>query len=155
MRAMRTATALPSIRSIADILEMPHEQFAELWNQLPIDDKRIAELFGLTRQQVIKLRHSARLRLKRTLGDQAAAQSPLVLPTFIRRDRTINTVHPLVVPLSAFPPQHHEELPEPHLRMFLRQQLQRIFNLAITLRLRTVVMHRPRQLHQLTCPSLA
>jgi hypothetical protein len=63
-----------SIRSIADILEIPHEQFAELWNQLPIDDKRIAEMFGLTRQQVINLRHSARSRLKRSLGGQSAAK---------------------------------------------------------------------------------
>jgi len=63
-----------SIRSIADILEIPHEAFADLWNQLPLDDNRIAELFGLTRQQVINLRHSARSRLKRSLGDRSATK---------------------------------------------------------------------------------
>ena len=63
-----------SIRSIADILDMPHEAFAELWNQLPLNDNRIAELFGLTRQQVINLRHSARSRLKRSLGDRKEAK---------------------------------------------------------------------------------
>lgn len=52
---------------IADALEMTTEKFAELWNHLPLDDNRIAEILGLTRQQVINLRKSARERLARRM----------------------------------------------------------------------------------------
>lgn len=52
---------------IAAALEMSVEKFAELWNHLPLDDNRIAEILGLTRQQVINLRKSARERLTRRM----------------------------------------------------------------------------------------
>ena len=56
-----------SIRGIAAVLEMDAEAFAALWNELPLDDLRIAEMFGINRQRVINLRSSARKRLlKRT-----------------------------------------------------------------------------------------
>jgi hypothetical protein len=56
-----------SIRDIAAVLEMDAEAFAALWNELPLDDLRIAEIFGINRQRVINLRSSARKRLlKRT-----------------------------------------------------------------------------------------
>ena len=51
--------------SMARVLEMETEKFAEVWTELPLDDNRIAVLLGLTRQQVINLRKSARERLAR------------------------------------------------------------------------------------------
>jgi hypothetical protein len=56
---------IASIRQIAETLSMPAEQFSSLWNQLPLEDTAIAELLGVTRQQVINLRKSARERLWR------------------------------------------------------------------------------------------
>ncbi|HEY8461358.1 MAG TPA: hypothetical protein VIM99_13305 [Blastocatellia bacterium] len=61
------ATGVATLRQIADALELPAERFAELWAQLPMDDATIAGLLGLTRQQVINLRKSARERLSRRL----------------------------------------------------------------------------------------
>jgi DNA-directed RNA polymerase specialized sigma24 family protein len=57
------ASGTASISQIAEALEMGAEELAELWNDLPIDDARIAERLKLTRQQVINLRISARERL--------------------------------------------------------------------------------------------
>jgi DNA-directed RNA polymerase specialized sigma24 family protein len=65
--ALFPATGVATLRQIADALELPDEQFAELWAQLPLDDATIAGLLGLTRQQVINLRKSARERLARRL----------------------------------------------------------------------------------------
>lgn len=65
--ALFPATGVATLRQIADALELPAEQFAELWTQLPLDDATIAELLKLTRQQVINLRKSARERLARRL----------------------------------------------------------------------------------------
>jgi len=56
-----------SVEKIAAVLEMSVEAFAELWNDLPLDDNRIAEKLNLTRQQVINLRKSARERLARRM----------------------------------------------------------------------------------------
>ena len=56
-----------SIRQIAKALELPAEDFAALWHDLPLDDATIAERLGLTRQQVINLRKSARERLARRM----------------------------------------------------------------------------------------
>ncbi len=52
---------------IARALEMTPEKFAEIWNYLPLEDNRVAEILGLTRQQVINLRKSARERLARRM----------------------------------------------------------------------------------------
>jgi RNA polymerase sigma factor (sigma-70 family) len=61
------ATGVATLRQLADALEMSAEAFASLWNELPIEDARIAELLGLTRQQVINSRKSGRERLARRL----------------------------------------------------------------------------------------
>ena len=61
------ATGIASLRQIAAALEMTDERMAELWNDLPLEDARIAELLGLTRQQVINARKSGRERLARRL----------------------------------------------------------------------------------------
>jgi len=55
------------MNQIAEVLEMLPEKFAELWNDLPIDDAAIAQRLGITRQQVINLRKSARERLGRRM----------------------------------------------------------------------------------------
>jgi DNA-directed RNA polymerase specialized sigma subunit len=56
-----------TVEKIASVLEMTLEAFAAIWNDLPLDDNRIAEILGLTRQQVINLRKSARERLARRM----------------------------------------------------------------------------------------
>ncbi len=61
------ATGIATIRQLAAALELTAERLAELWNDLPIEDARIAELLGLTRQQVINARKSGRERLARRL----------------------------------------------------------------------------------------
>jgi hypothetical protein len=56
-----------TVEKIARVLEMTPEAFAAIWNDLPLDDNRIAKILGLTRQQVINLRKSARERLARKM----------------------------------------------------------------------------------------
>jgi DNA-directed RNA polymerase specialized sigma24 family protein len=60
-------TGVATVEKIAAVLEMSVEAFVELWNDLPLDDNRIAEKLNLTRQQVINLRKSARERLARRM----------------------------------------------------------------------------------------
>ena len=67
----RTAT----IQQIAEAIELPLEEFLELWNRLPLDDATIAELLGATRQQVINLRKCARERLERRMSAVIAKNS--------------------------------------------------------------------------------
>ena len=61
------ATGIASLRQLGAALEMGAKAFAEIWNDLPLEDARIAELLGLTRQQVINARKSGRERLARRL----------------------------------------------------------------------------------------
>ena len=61
------ATGAASVRQLAAALEIGVEELAQMWNDLPIEDTRIAELTGLTRQQVINARKSGRERLARRL----------------------------------------------------------------------------------------
>lgn len=61
------ATGIATLRQIATALEMTAESLAELWNNLPLEDTKIAEMLGLTRQQVINARKSGRERLTRRL----------------------------------------------------------------------------------------
>jgi DNA-directed RNA polymerase specialized sigma24 family protein len=65
--ALFPAVGIATMRQLAVALEMPIEKFAELWNQLPLDDATIAGLFNLTRQQIINARKAARERLARRL----------------------------------------------------------------------------------------
>lgn len=60
-------TGVTTLRGIAAALDLGPEEFAELWHDLPLDDNTIAERLGLTRQQVINLRKSARERLARRM----------------------------------------------------------------------------------------
>ncbi len=68
--ALLPLTGVAGIRQIAEVLEVPAEEFAELWNRLPLDDLAIAERLGVTRQRVINLRKSARERLSRRMGSK-------------------------------------------------------------------------------------
>ncbi len=61
------AIGIASVRQLAAALEISPEELAQMWNDLPIEDTRIAELTGLTRQQVINARKSGRERLARRL----------------------------------------------------------------------------------------
>ena len=65
--ALLPLMGLASIRQLAETLAIPFEQFARLWNELPLEDVFIAEHLGATRQQVINLRKSARARLARRM----------------------------------------------------------------------------------------
>jgi hypothetical protein len=58
---------IATLRQIAEALDMSAERFAALWNDLPLEDAAIAQLLGVTRQQVINLRKCARERLARRM----------------------------------------------------------------------------------------
>jgi len=60
-------TGVASPQDIAGAVGLGAEEFAALWNGLPLEDRAIAELLGATRQQVINLRKSARERLARRM----------------------------------------------------------------------------------------
>lgn len=61
--ALFPALRIASVHHLAEALEMSVEKLAGMWNELPLEDTRIAELLQLTRQQVINLRKAARKRL--------------------------------------------------------------------------------------------
>jgi hypothetical protein len=58
---------IASKSEIAEQVGLPEDRFAELWNDLPLEDSAIALLLGITRQQVINLRKTARERLARRM----------------------------------------------------------------------------------------
>jgi hypothetical protein len=63
-----TEMGVASLGDIAGALDVSLEQMAQLWNRLPIEDAKIAEQMGVSRQQVINLRVSARRRLARRMN---------------------------------------------------------------------------------------
>jgi len=65
--ALLPVLQIASLCDIAEVLDFTPERFADVWNELPWDDNQVAEHLGLTRQQVINLRQSARARLARCL----------------------------------------------------------------------------------------
>lgn len=56
-----------TMRQMAAAAGLAAEEFADLWKDLPLPDNAIGERLGLTRQQVINLRKSARERLWRRI----------------------------------------------------------------------------------------
>ena len=58
---------IASLAQISEVLSMPAERLAELWNKIPLDDTSIAAHLGITREQVIHQRQSARRRLARRM----------------------------------------------------------------------------------------
>jgi hypothetical protein len=67
MIAMFPLTSVAGIPQLAATLEIPLEQFAAIWNELPWEDASIALRLGVTRQQVVNLRKCARERLSRRM----------------------------------------------------------------------------------------
>jgi hypothetical protein len=65
---MLPLTGIATIRTIAEVLNIPAIELAALWPELPLDDARIAGRLALKRQQVINLRKSARERLGRRMS---------------------------------------------------------------------------------------
>ena len=65
--ALLTLTGLTTRGALARLLELPEAELEELWDELPLDDRTIAQRFDLTARQVINLRKSARARLARRL----------------------------------------------------------------------------------------
>lgn len=61
------ATGVVDVEALAAALELGAGEVRELLPALPLEDLRIAERLGLSRQQVINLRKSARLRLARRM----------------------------------------------------------------------------------------
>lgn len=59
---------IASVRQIAAAVEMEPLEFARLWNDLPLDDTRLAQMLGITRQDVINRRSTARKRLARAMS---------------------------------------------------------------------------------------
>lgn len=66
--ALLPVTGTATIAEIAETLGFGLEEFAAVWKSLPLEDLAIAERLGVTRQQVINLRKSARERLSRRMG---------------------------------------------------------------------------------------
>lgn len=60
-------TGVTTFLQIAKVLGLTEMSLAQLWNGLPLDDLTIAERLGVTRQQVINFRKSARERLARRM----------------------------------------------------------------------------------------
>ncbi|HEU4388563.1 MAG TPA: hypothetical protein VFV34_12250 [Blastocatellia bacterium] len=67
MTAMFARTRVAMLPELAEGLELTVEEFAKLSSGFPMEDSLIAEYLGLTRQQVINLRISARRRLARRM----------------------------------------------------------------------------------------
>jgi len=63
-----TLTGIVKSADVANLLGIPVEQFALLWRRLPLDDLAIGGVLGISRQQVINLRKSARARLARRMA---------------------------------------------------------------------------------------
>jgi DNA-directed RNA polymerase specialized sigma24 family protein len=65
--ALLPLTGIATLREMATAVGLPPEGLAELWSRLPLEDTGLAEILGVTRQQVINLRKSARERLARRM----------------------------------------------------------------------------------------
>jgi RNA polymerase sigma factor (sigma-70 family) len=66
--ALFVTAGVVSLRGIAAALELPADELARLWNDLPLPDNTVADRLGCSRQQVINLRMAARKRLANRLA---------------------------------------------------------------------------------------
>ena len=57
-----------SVAQLAAAMGMTEPELEQLWEKLPLDDRTIGTMLGLTRQQVINLRKAARARLGRRIA---------------------------------------------------------------------------------------
>jgi hypothetical protein len=60
-------TGVVSIHQMASAIDLPGQDFADLWQKIPLNDLEVGALLRLTRQQVINLRKCARQRLTRAM----------------------------------------------------------------------------------------
>lgn len=67
LRALATLR-IAGVRRLAEGLELSLDELLALWRELPLPDARTAKMLGVTRQQVINLRKTARERLSRRMG---------------------------------------------------------------------------------------
>jgi DNA-directed RNA polymerase specialized sigma24 family protein len=67
LTTLLTNSRIATMREIAEALDMTAEELAGISKELPLDDGAIAGRLGLTRQQIINLRLSARRRLARRM----------------------------------------------------------------------------------------
>jgi len=58
-------TGIADVAELAASVSLTHAELDAIWPELPLEDSRIAALLGVSRQQVINLRKSARARLAR------------------------------------------------------------------------------------------
>lgn len=66
--ALLVALGIASLAELAAAVRMTTEELTRIWDSLPLDDRRIAAVLSVTRQQVINLRKSARKRLSRRMA---------------------------------------------------------------------------------------
>jgi RNA polymerase sigma factor (sigma-70 family) len=64
---------IATLVEIAEAVEMTTNELSAIWDDLPLDDLRIAAHLGVERQQVINMRKSARERLVRRMRHGASA----------------------------------------------------------------------------------
>jgi hypothetical protein len=69
-------SGVATMHQIGDTLSLPHTELMPLWDELPLDDLKIATLLQVSRQQVINLRRSARDRLERRMSTQQQIRTP-------------------------------------------------------------------------------
>jgi len=62
--------SVTDLDELADSIGVTAERLAALWSELPLDDRTIAGMLGIRRQQVINLRRSARERLLRRMSGE-------------------------------------------------------------------------------------
>jgi hypothetical protein len=74
--ALLTHTGIASRSELAGLLELPERELAELWDELPLDDRTIGLRFELSSRQIINLRKSARARLARRLRPRPSPAAP-------------------------------------------------------------------------------
>lgn len=91
--ALLALTGVASAEALASALELTPAQLYEIWRELPLSDVRIAEMLGITRQQVMNLRKSARERLARRMYANSMR----------RAARTVTTPEPAPVSGSPMP----------------------------------------------------
>jgi len=88
------ATGVATFDELAAALGISAARLEEIWNDLPLEDSRIAETLGISRQQVINLRKSARWRLaRRTAKNQ---ENMAAVPASILKASGLNASGPKV-----------------------------------------------------------
>lgn len=70
-----TATGVATALDIAASVDIPHDALLRMWSTLPLDELQIGAQFGITGQQVVQLRRSARALLAHRLAAAGSSGS--------------------------------------------------------------------------------